>query len=97
MKLVKTAKIEVVTLSQLREGDEILWSSLRCKILKIDRYKRKVTFVPSSEPYPADPFEGSYRHYYRIVECEEINTCIICGKGIDSGDVCKECEEENLR
>jgi len=27
MKLVKTAKIEVVTLLQLREGDEILWSS----------------------------------------------------------------------
>ena len=94
MKIVKKAKIEIVTLPQLREGDEILWSSLRCKILKIDRYKRKVTFVPSSEPYPADPFEGSYRYYYRILECEEISTCTICGKRIESGDFCDECKKQ---
>jgi len=30
MKIVKTAKIEIVKLEQLKEGDEILWSNLRC-------------------------------------------------------------------
>ncbi|MCW3130640.1 MAG: hypothetical protein N2V75_11170 [Methanophagales archaeon] len=88
MKLVKTAKIGVVTLSQLREGDEILWSNIRCKVLEIDRFKRKVTFVPSSLPlsYHSNPFEGSYLHYYRILECEEISTCTICGKRIEIED-----------
>jgi len=31
MKIVKNAKIEVVKLEQLNEGDEILWANLRCK------------------------------------------------------------------
>ncbi len=96
MKLVKKAKIEVVTIGNLREGDEILWSNIRCKVLEIDRFKRKVTFVPSSLPlsYHSNPFEGSYLHYYRILECEEISTCTICGKRIESGDFCEECKKE---
>ncbi|MCD6127470.1 MAG: hypothetical protein J7J91_10040 [Deltaproteobacteria bacterium] len=97
MKIVKRAKIEIITIDSLREDDEILWSNLRCKVVEIDRCNRKVTFVPSSLPYSAHPFEGSYMHYYRILECEEINTCIICGKEIENGYVCKECEEENLK
>jgi len=93
MKVVKKAKIEVVRLAQLREGDEILWSNLKCKVLEIDRYNRKVTFVPNSTPISE---EVSYRHYYRITDCEEINICIVCGKEIEEGDICKECKEENL-
>jgi len=96
MKVVKKAKIEVVRLAQLREGDEILWSNLRCKVLEIDRFKRKVTFVPSSLPlsYHSNPLEGSYMHYYRVLKCEEINICMLCGKEIEEGDICKECKEE---
>ena len=94
MKIIKNAKIEVVTIDSLREDDEILWSNLRCKVVEIDRCNRKVTFVPSSLPYSAHPFEGSYMHYYRILECEEINTCTICGKKIEHGDICEECKEE---
>jgi len=92
MKLVKTAKIEVATIGNLREGDEILWSNIRCKVLEIDRFKRKVTFVPSSLPlsYHSNTFEGSYLHYYRILECEET----ICGKRIESGDLCDECKKQ---
>ena len=98
MKIVKKAKIEVVTLSQLRENDEILWSNLRCKVLRIDRYKRKVTFVPSSLPlsYHSNPFEGSYMHYYRVLECEEVSTCMICGRKIECGDLCEECRKRDL-
>ena len=97
MKVVKKAEIEVVRLAQLREGDEILWSNLKCKVLEIDRYNRKVTFVPSSlSAVSAEPFEGSYMHYYRVLKCEEINTCMLCGKEIERGDICKECKEENL-
>jgi len=93
MKVVKKAKIEVVTIRELREGDEILWSNLRCRVIGINRYRRKVFFVPNSTPISE---EVSYRHYYRITDCEEINICIVCGKEIGEGDICKECEEENL-
>jgi len=44
MKVVKKAKIEVVTIRELREGDEILWSNLRCRVIGINRYRRKVFF-----------------------------------------------------
>ena len=93
MKVVKKAKIEVVTIRELREGDEILWSNLRCRVIGINRYRRKVFFVPNSTPISE---EVSYRHYYRITDCEEINICIVCGKEIEEGDICKECKEENL-
>jgi len=96
MKVVKKAEIEVVTIRELREGDKILWSNLRCRVIEIDRHNRKVIFAPSSLPASAKPFEGSYMHYYRVLKCEEINTCMLCGKEIEEGDICKECKEENL-
>ena len=92
MKLVKTAKIEVVTLSQLREGNEILWSNLRCKVLGIDSLSRSVTFAPVDSI--EKPFEGSFMHYYRILACEEMNICIFCGREIASGDICEACRDE---
>jgi len=95
MKIVKTAEIEVVRLEQLNEGDEILWSNLRCKIVGIDRSKRKVYFVPRSTP--GDPFEGSYLNYYRLVDCEEQNVCRACGREIGEGDICDVCKDEIKR
>ncbi len=92
MKIVKTAKIEIVTLRQLQEDDEILWSNLRCRVLEIDRYNRKVTFIPSSLPDYDNPFEGSYMHYYKILDCEERSVCTFCGKVIENGDICEECK-----
>jgi len=92
MKIVKTAKIEVVRLEQLNEGDEILWSNLRCKIVGIDRYKRKVYFVPHSTS--GDPFEGSYLNYYRLINWEEQNVCRACGREIEKGEICDECKHE---
>ena len=92
MKMVKTAKIEVVTLSQLREGDEILWSNLRCKVLGIDSLSRSVIFAPVGGV--EKPFEGSFMHYYRVLACEEVNICIFCGREISSGDICEKCRDE---
>jgi len=97
MKIVKKAKIEVVTIGNLREGDEILWSNIRCKVLEIDRFKRKVTFVPSSLPDYDNPFEGSYMHYYRILDCEERSVCTFCGRVIENGDICEECKKVGER
>lgn len=97
MKIVKKAKIEIVTLPQLRENDEILWSNLRCKILRIDRWNRKVTFIPSSLPDYDNPFEGSYMHYYRILDCEERSVCTFCGRVIENGDICEECKKVGER
>ena len=69
MKIVKKAKIEIVKLGQLKEGDEILWANLRCKVVNINKFKRKVYFIPDS--MPGDPFEGSYLNYYRLIDWEE--------------------------
>ena len=92
MKIVRTAKIEVVKLEELKEGDEILWSNLRCKIISIDRFKRKVYFVPHSSP--DEPFEGSYLNYYRLVNWEEQNVCRACGREIEEGEICDACKDE---
>ena len=94
MKVVKKAKIEVVTVGDLHEGDEILWSNFKSKVVNVDRYNRKVFFIPYSTP--GEPFEASYRYYYRITECEETNVCTICGKEIERGDICEECKERDL-
>ena len=94
MKVVKKAKIEVVTVNDLHEGDEILWSNFKSKVVNVDRYNRKVFFIPYS--MPGEPFEASYRYYYRIAECEETNICTICGKEIERGDICEECKERDL-
>ena len=95
MKIVKKATVEVVTLSQLREGDEILWSNLRCKVLGIDSLSRSVIFAPAGGV--EKPFEGSFTHYYRILVCEEVNVCTSCGREIASGDICEECKDEGKR
>jgi len=92
MKIVKTAKIEVVKLEQLKEDDEILWSNLRCRIVSIDRFKRKVYFVPHS--MHDKPFEGSYLNYYRLIDCEEQNVCRACGREIKEGEICDMCKDE---
>ena len=92
MKIVKNAKIEVVKLEQLNEGDEILWANLRCKVVTIDRFKRKVYFVSHSTP--GDPFEGSYLNYYRLINWEEQNVCRACGREIEKGEICDECKRE---
>ena len=95
MKIVKRAKIEVVTIDNLREGDEILWSNLRCKVVNVNMWQRSIIFVPYSMPDSAT--EGSYMHYYRIQECEEANICTLCGKEVEQGDICEECKMmENL-
>jgi len=94
MKVVKKAKIEVVTVDDLHEGDEILWSNFKSKVVNVDRYNRKVFFIPYS--MPGEPFEASYRRYYRITECEETNVCTICGKEIERGDTCEECKERDF-
>ena len=95
MKIVKRAKIEVVTIDSLREGDEILWSNFKSKVVNVDRYNRKVFFIPCS--MPGESFEASYRRYYRITECEETNICTICGKEIGHGDMCEECKERDFK
>ena len=95
MKIVKTAKIEVVTLSQLKEGDEILWSNLRCKVLEIDSLSRSVIFAPVVSV--EKPIEGSFMHYYRVLACEEVNVCTFCGREIASGDICEVCKDEGKR
>jgi len=92
MKIVRTAKIEVVKLEELKEGDEILWSNLRCRIVNIDRFKRKAYFVPHSSPDEA--FEGSYLNYYRLVNWEEQNVCRSCGREIEEGEICDTCKDE---
>jgi len=93
MKIVRTAKIEVVKLEQLEKGDEILWSNLRCKVIGIDRFKRKVYFAPYS--MSDEPFEGSYLNYYRLISWEEENVCRTCGKEIEEGEICDTCKDEN--
>jgi len=95
MKIVKKAKIEIVKLDELKEGDKILWSNLRCKVINIDRFKRKVYFVPYSMP-DGEPLEGSYLNYYRLIKSEEKNICYMCGKEIKEGDICDKCEHETL-
>ena len=95
MKIVKKATVEVVTLSQLREGDEILWSNLRCKVLGIDSLNRSVVFAPADGE--EKPFEGSFMHYYRVLACEEVNICIFCGREIASGYICEECRDEGRK
>ena len=95
MKIVKKAKIEVVTVNDLHEGDEILWSNFKSKVVNVDRYNRKVFFIPCS--MPGESFEASYRRYYRITECEETNVCTICSKEIEHGDMCEECKERDFK
>ena len=92
MKIVRTAKIEVVKLEQLKEGDEILWSNLRCKVITIDRSKHKVYFAPYSTS--DKPFEGSYLNYYRLISGEEQNVCSACGREIEEGEICDTCKDE---
>jgi len=92
MKIVKTAKIEIVKLEQLKEGDEILWSNLRCKIVSIDRFKLKAYFAPHSSP--GEPFEGSYLNYYKLIDWEEQNVCHLCGREIEEGEICDACKDE---
>jgi len=93
MKIVKKAKIEIVKLDELKVGDYILWANFRCKIQEIDRWNRKVSFVPCSMP-DYRPLEGSYVNYYRLIDWEEKNICYVCGKELEEGDICKECEYE---
>ena len=92
MKIVRTAKIEVVKLEHLKEGDEILWSNLRCKVITIDRFKRKVYFAPHSTSDKL--FEGSYLYYYRLISGEEQNVCCACGREIEEGEICDSCKDE---
>ena len=95
MKIVRTAKIEVVKLEQLREGDEILWSNLRCRVVNVDEFKRKVYFVPYSTP--GEAFEGYYLNYYRLIDYEEQNICHACGREIEEGEICDICKDEIKR
>jgi len=95
MKIVRTAKIEVVKLEQLREGDEILWSNLRCRVVNVDEFKRKVYFVPYSTP--GEAFEGYYLNYYRLIDYEEQNICHACGREIEEGENCDICKDEIKR
>ena len=92
MKIVRTAKIEVVKLEQLKEGDEILWSNLRCKVVSVDKFKGKVYFIPHSTS--GEPLEGSYLNYYRLVNWEEQNVCRACGREIEEGEICNTCKDE---
>ena len=40
MKILKEAEIKIITFSDLELDDEILWSNLRCKVDRIDNFKR---------------------------------------------------------
>ena len=92
MKIVKTAKIEVVRLEQLKEGDEILWSNLRCKVVSVDKFKGKVCFIPHSTS--GEALEGSYLNYYRLISWEEQSVCRACGREIEEGEIYDSCKDE---
>jgi hypothetical protein len=71
-KTVKSAKIEVITPSELQIGDYILWANQKRKVLKINNLNRFfVISNPSSETTESLP---TFLHYYKIVSCEETET-----------------------
>ena len=97
IKVVKEAEIKVVKVQDLRIGDEILWSDLRCRIEKIDWAieHREVYFIPvSHDDGNTDHFHFRfYRNYYRLQNFKEVNICIQCSKEIEYGDECDECKK----
>ena len=98
MKVVREAEIKIVKVRDLRVGDEILWSDLRCRIEKIDWFLREVYFIPvSHDDGNTDSFHFKfYRNYYRLKNFKEVNICIQCSKEIESGDICDECKKADM-
>lgn len=98
MKVIKEAEIEVVKVHDLKEGDEILWSNLRCRVEKIEMLQREVHFIPiSHDDGETEPFHFRfYRNYYKLKKFKEVDICIQCGKEIEFGDICDECKKEDI-
>jgi len=88
MKIVKEAEIEIVKFSDLKIGDEILWSNLRCKVDDIDMFRRELRFSDVSQ-FAGSFCYSAYRNYYKLISYKEINICHVCGKEIEDGlDIC---------
>lgn len=90
MLVVKEAKIEIVKPTELRVGDQILWSNRNCTIDTISiNYKKIYTTDSNGLEFGAH----GYLRYYKILECEEVNICSVCGERLDSGDCCDDCNK----
>ena len=96
MKIIKEAEIKIIKFSDLKTDDEILWSNLRCKVDKIDMFKRELYFSDVNQF--ADSFcYKAYRNYYKLIKYKEVNICYICGKEIENDlDVCDDCQKADI-
>jgi hypothetical protein len=99
MKFVIEAKILPVRKDQLREGDEILWSNIRCVITNIIATDVFFVFKEEYDKGYKIPSAGDYRYWYRIVDCKEIDCCISCGRELPKdreieNQHCEKCEKE---
>ena len=95
MKIIKEAEIEIVKFSDLKIGDEILWSNLRCKVDGIDMFRRELRFSDVNQ-FAGSFCYSAYSNYYKLIKYVEVNLCYQCEKEIEFGDVCDECKKADI-
>ena len=95
MKIIKEAEIKIIKFSDLKTDDEILWSNLRCKVDKIDMFKRELYFSDVNQFAGSFCFKA-YSNYYKLIKYIEANLCYQCGKEIEFGDICDECKKADM-
>ena len=95
MKVIREAEIEIVKFSDLKIGDEILWSNLRCKVDEIDMFRRELRFSDINQ-FAGTFHYKAYSNYYKLIKYVEVNLCYQCEKEIEFGDVCDECKKADI-
>ena len=95
MKVIGEAEIKIVKFSDLKIGDEILWSNLRCKVDGIDMFRRELHFSDVNK-FAGSFCYSAYSNYYKLIKYVEVNLCHQCEKEIISGDVCDKCRKADI-
>ena len=93
LKVIKTAKIEIVSFKDLKIGDYILWCNFRCKIIELIPEIRALQFEDYEKSVITIP---KYSKFYRILDYEHAILCNYClhNEVEKEGDYCQECPTE---
>lgn len=102
MKIIKTAKVEIIKSKDLKVGDYILWSNFKCKVVEIftnassDRTSVFAHILQFDDDEKSIMQIPKYKDFYKILDSEEIILCNSCfnNQVVKEGDWCKECEED---
>lgn len=95
LKIIRWAIVEPVNGRRLTQGDEILVSDRRCKVISTPPNPRPIEF--KSIDGCLETFKNRFHVYYKLLDYEEYDACIRCGKPVEEGEICFDCKIEDVK